>query len=245
MNLGPFELGKVHAGDCLAALQQLPSESCDAMVTDPPYCSGANPAQDTEAKYVNGGKFQAGVATGGRNPHPSFGGDQRMPHAFRYWCHLWLAECHRILKPGGLAGTFTDWRMLPEACDALEGGGFVRRGIVAWDKVTTKPIPPCYFRHQCEFMPWGTKGDVEKHPLGPWDGCIRVPLNRADKLHMTGKPIELMRQVLLPVRRGGIVLDPFAGSGSTGMACKLLGLEFLGFEQSPEYTKIANERFAT
>ena len=61
--------------------------------------------------------------------------------------------------------------------------------------------------------------------------------------HCTLKPIALMEYLIKMVTpKGGIVLDPFMGSGSTGIACKKLGREFIGIEKEPDYCKIAEAR---
>jgi site-specific DNA-methyltransferase (adenine-specific) len=72
-----------------------------------------------------------------------------------------------------------------------------------------------------------------------------VPVRQADKHHMTGKPTELMRALVRPVLPGGLVLDPFAGSGSTGVAALLEGRRFLGIEREAEYVRIARDRMAS
>jgi site-specific DNA-methyltransferase (adenine-specific) len=228
------DLNKVHSGDCLELLKNLPDGYADALVTDPPYCSGGDVEADPDEKYVQGGT---------KRRLPTFEGDNKSQHAFLYWCCLWLSECYRVCKPGAYAMTFTDARMLPTACDAFESGGFIRRGIIGWDKTEKSRSPHSgYFKLQMEFVVWGSKGPLPKHGLGPFPGCYRVPIRAEEKVHMTGKPVELMRQLLKPLAPGAIVIDPFAGGGSTIVACKELGLNGLGFEKSLEYTNIANGR---
>jgi len=78
---------------------------------------------------------------------------------------------------------------------------------------------------------------------------IDNPYQRGDTLrqntHPTVKPIKLMRYLSrLVCRPGGVVLDPFMGSGTTGIACKLEGLRFIGIEMNPEYFAIAEKRIA-
>ena len=103
-----------------------------------------------------------------------------------------------------------------------------------------------YFRHQCEFIVWGTKGEFpSERPNGPFPGAFRVPVRRfSDKFHTTGKPTDLMRQLVRATPQGGVVLDPFAGSGTTLVACELEGRTGLGFELEESYVGIANTRIA-
>jgi site-specific DNA-methyltransferase (adenine-specific) len=123
-------------------------------------------------------------------------------------------------------------------------GGVVWRGVIAWDKGRGARAPrKGYFRHQCEYILWGSKDAV---PLpqhdGPFDGCIHATVLQSDKFHLTGKPTQLMRELARPVTPGGIILDPFMGSGTTGVAAIMSGRRFIGIEQESAYVQIARER---
>lgn len=239
VNIGRFEANKVYQGDCLRLLQELPDNTFDAMCTDPPYCSGGdNLDEDPNKKYIQGGT---------KLLRPTFDGDARSPHAFRYWCALWSAEAYRACKPGAYGFVFSDAHMLCDARDAFEAGGWIFREIAVWDKTEKSRAPHTgYFRKQCEFVIWGTKGsfreDGPRNLHGPFPGCYRVPVRLEDKHHVTGKPVYLMEQLLKPIPAGGLVLDPFAGSGSTLVAAVNKDLVGLGFEQSAEYVDISNKR---
>jgi site-specific DNA-methyltransferase (adenine-specific) len=232
---------QVMQGDCLALLRTLPDNSVDAMIADPPYSSGgftrSDRSADPSTKYV-----QTGVDII-RN---SFTGDNRDGRSWCYWMALWLSECARIVKPTGYALTFCDWRQLPLASDAIQSGGFIWRGVIAWDKGPAARAPHTgYFRHQCEYVVWGTTGvSVAADWGGPWPGLISVPVLQSDKFHMTGKPTNLMEQLLQCVPVGGTVLDPFMGSGTTGVACMRTGRKFIGIEIAPAYYEIARKRIA-
>lgn len=74
-------------------------------------------------------------------------------------------------------------------------------------------------------------------------GCYSVPgVQSKDKHHQTEKPVPLLEQLLQLVPEGGTVLDPFMGSGSTGVACMNLGLDFYGIELDPGYFQTSRER---
>lgn len=228
-------------GEALPALIAMPDASVDAVITDPPYSSGGfsrdDKSRDTDAKYTQ---------SDARGRFPSFGGDSRDQRSYFSWCALWIAECVRVMKPGGYFLTFTDWRQLPVMSDAVQAGGVFWRGIVAWDKGRGARAPhKGYFKHQCEYVLWGTKGAaVQLTHDGPFDGCQQVTVRQADKFHMTGKPTALMQELVRPVVPGGLILDPFAGSGSTGAGALLMGRRFLGIEREAAYVAIARERLA-
>ena len=225
-------------GEALGVLRGLPDASVDAVVTDPPYSSGGftrgDRTSDTTTKYVQ---------TGVKIDRPDFAGDNRDQRSFGYWCALWLSECLRVAKPGSPIVVFTDWRQLPTTTDAIQAGGWVWRGIVPWDKTEACRPAMGRFAAQCEYAVWGTAGaSPDSEDVGCLWGCIRESVKQADKHHITGKPTAVMQRLVRICPRGGVVLDPFAGSGTTGVAALLEGRRFLGIEQSEEYSRIARER---
>ena len=228
-----------HQGEALRILQTLPDASVDAVITDPPYSSGGF-SRDDKAKPVSV-KYQQ---SGHQRQYPDFQGDSRDQRSYLVWCSLWIDECQRILKPGGYFLAFTDWRQLPIMTDAVQVGGIVWRGLVVWDKGRGARAPhKGYFRHQAEYVVWGTKGpaNIATHD-GPFEGVIRETVLQSDKWHTTGKPTALMRELVRCVPPGGTVLDPFAGSGSTGVAAVQAGLNFIGIEREAAYVQIARDR---
>ena len=239
--IGPFAIGRVHRVEALASLREMPDESVDAIVADPPYSSGGFTRGDRvllapERKYVENEERAV--------PHASFAGDNRDARSWAAWMTLWLDEAHRLTRVGGRCYVFADWRQLPAATDAIQAGGWVWRGIVAWDKTEGSRAPHTgYHRHQTEFAPWGTRGPCpERLGEGPFAGVVRCSVDR-DKLHMTAKPVEVMREIVRAAApRDGIILDPFSGSGSTGVACAAEGRRFLGFERDAHHCDVANRR---
>ncbi len=233
----------IRQGDCLDLLRALPTASVDAVVTDPPYSSGGMTRGDrtmtTRHKYQSSNVIEE---------HPDFTGDNRDQRAFAYWVALWLCECRRVCKPGGMLCQFTDWRQLPTTTDAIQAGGWVWRGVVPWDKVQARPMAN-RFRAQCEYMVWGTNGP---HDCTPTEqavygvGCFRHVTEDTDtRVHSTQKPVDLMSHVIeVATPKGCTVLDPFMGSGTTGVACIQTGRRFIGFELDKTYCEIATKRIA-
>lgn len=227
----------LHRGNCLHVLQSLPDASVDAVITDPPYSSGGRTSGERSATPVS--KYEQG---GQKLSRPTFPGDNRDQRSWHYWLALWLSECWRIVKPGGYVLMFSDWRQLPTATDALQAGGFIWRGVVAWDKGRAARAPhPGYFRHQCEYIVWGTNGPCVSQG-GVHDGCFQVPIVQSDKHHLTGKPTRLMDQLVRVVPEGSVILDPFMGSGTTGVACVRSGRSFIGVELDDYYYQVAQRR---
>lgn len=228
----------LNIGDCLPFLEQQPSESFDALITDPPYGSGGLHMSarqlSTRAKYLLSNTQKA---------YPDFPGDNRDQRSHLRWSVLWLAEAWRLLKPGAPVCLFSDWRQLPLTTDALQAAGFTWRGIAVWDKTEGTRPSLGRFRAQSEFIVWGSKGDMPaERGVGYLPGVYRVPIKRADKHHVTGKPTELMREIVKICTPGGRILDPFAGSGTTLIAAELERYLWTGSEISPEYAAIAQQR---
>lgn len=227
--------------DALAVLAEMPDGSIDALITDPPYSSGglyrADRSRDTAEKYQQSGQLLQ---------RPSFTGDNRDQRSFTYWCALWMAEALRCSRPspGGRLLTFVDWRQLPAMSDAVQAGGWIWRGIVPWNKGNAARPTPGGFKAQCEYVLWGTSGalpEAEKG-VGCWPGFFEVSVERDDNHHQTGKPTRLMRELAKVAPSGGLILDPFGGSGSTGVGALLEGRRAIVCELVPEYAAIAAAR---
>ena len=237
----------IHRGESYAWLRSLPDACADLVLTDVPYSSGGafrgDRTKSTDEKYT---------LTDFQGRRPDFEGDTRDQRGFLAWCSLWMHEALRVTKPGGLFATFIDWRMLPILTDAVQAGGWVWRGVAAWDK--TEGARPVIggMRAQCEFIVWASAGsrggtdDIrEGYPDAPaLPGCFRYVVKQADKHHQTGKPTPLMRDLVQLAPPDGLVVDPFAGSFTTGVAAVPMGRRVIGCEISEEYYRISCDRMA-
>ncbi len=222
----------LYLADSLAVLPTL--GEVDAVITDPPYSSGGQFRGDRSQRTAS--KYQG---TEYRDRYRDFTGDNRDQRGFHFWSTLWLSRCREIAAEGALCVLFTDWRQLPVTTDYIQAGGFVWRGIGVWDKGEATRPQLGRFRHQAEFFVWGSNGP---RPLvGPAaPGVIRAPVIGREKQHMTEKPVSVF-QVINSIA-GRTVLDPFMGSGTTGVAALQLGRRFVGVELDPHYFDVACRR---
>ncbi|MCU6243835.1 site-specific DNA-methyltransferase [Enterobacter ludwigii] len=224
----------LYCGDCMEILPHL--GMADALITDPPYSSGGMTigakSQQPGSKYVNSKKYA------------EFYGDNRDTRSWVMWMTLWLGQAFSRLHDNSYVMLFSDWRQLPSTTDALQAGGFLWRGVVPWNKTASSRAPHTgYFRHQCEYIVWGSKGPLKKSAHGgPWSGLITQRVIPQEKQHMTAKPLALMSELIRPVTPSGIILDPFMGSGTTGVSAVESGRGFIGIELSTEYFDIACTR---
>ena len=225
----------LYLGDCLEILPTL--GKVDAVVTDPPYSSGGqfrgDRAQDTRTKYVQSDSWNKSL--------PEFSGDTRDQRAFHFWSSLWAGAARQLTNPAGIACFFSDWRQLPVSTDYLQSGGWLWRGIVPWAKKTYRPQMG-RFGAQCEYVVWGSNGPL---PTEREVGCLPGFFDYSapqDREHVTQKPDGLLEDIVKIVPAGQTVLDPFMGSGTTGVACAKLGRKFIGIEIEERYFDIACKR---
>jgi site-specific DNA-methyltransferase (adenine-specific) len=232
---------RIVKGEALATLMAFPDGSVDAVITDPPYSSGGF-SRDDKSRTPDEKYTQSGFA----HRFPDFSGDSRDQRSYLQWSALWIDQAVRVLKPGGYFMVFTDWRQLPVMTDAVQIGGVFWRGLVVWDKTPGSRAPHTgYFKHQSEYVVWGSKGKISPCAFGgPFNGVITESVKQSDKHHLTGKPTAVMAHLMQPVQNGGIVLDPFMGSGSTGVAALLSGRRFVGIEREQAYFDISSNRLA-
>ena len=215
----------LYRGDCLELLAAGVFPQADMVLTDPPYASGgmyrADRMMNVADKYVQGGQALNWRA---------FAGDNKDQRSWMSWCAQWLAALP--LRDGSYVASFIDWRQLPALTDAYQWAGLTWRGIAAWDKGGGARAPhKGYLRHQAEYLVWGTSGKcAAAEHAGPFPGVYRHAVKQSDKFHMTGKPTSLMRDLAQIVPADALIIDPFMGSGSTGVAALQTGRRFVGVE---------------
>jgi site-specific DNA-methyltransferase (adenine-specific) len=232
------ERAYVLEGEALAILQSLPDACVDALITDPPYSSGGQYRGDRTLEPT-----QKYVMTGTLIQRPEFAGDNRDQRSFAYWCALWMNEALRVCKVGAPICCFADWRQLPTVTDAIQVGGWTWRGILVWDKTEQARPSMGRFASQCEYVAWGSNGPMPtEREVGCLWGVVRCSIDVAEKFHITGKPVDVMRHVNKICAPGGVILDPFAGSATTGIAALRDGFRFIGIERVPAYAEIARDR---
>lgn len=235
---------QLYQGDCLELMKNIPDGSVDMVLADPPYSSGGLFAGDrkasTRTKYTS-------TDFNGAARFQNFSGDNMDQRSFTEFMRVVLSKCRQKAKPESVCAVFVDWRNLPAMTDAFQMAGWVWRGIVVWDKGTSRPIPN-RFRNDCEYIVWGTNGQRKtEYKSGAFvcAGCFHVPsVPPKNKEHQTQKPVELLERLIEICPKGGTVFDPFMGSGSTGVAAVSTGRSFIGMELDPGYFEMAQRRIS-
>ncbi len=214
-------------------MKKLPSDSVDVVATDPPFSSGT---RKEGAKGLRK-SMRRGVAS-----NAWFGSDSLTTNGFLWLMRSCAVEWQRLLKPGGHALVFIDWRMMSALAGALESADLRHAGLLVWDKTyfgmgTT-------FRNQHELILHFTKG-VPPEPARRDVGNVLAFKPIRNGLHPTEKPTELLVELLSVVAfKGAVVLDPFAGSGATLVAAQRQGCSAIGIEREQHYVDIMRKRTA-
>jgi site-specific DNA-methyltransferase (adenine-specific) len=217
----------VHEGDCLAGLSSMPNRSVDAVITDPPYEAEAHTSQRLVARA--GGKLEIEPLT-----FPPITEELRSEAAWqmarlaRRWI-LVFCQVEAAMK----------WRA------ALEAGGALYKRTCQWIKPDGKP------QYSGDRPGIGYESIVACHAPGrsAWNGGgshgVFIVNKGGDPRtgHQTQKPLALMELLVrLFSDKGELIVDPFAGSGTTGVAAVRLGRRFVGWEMNTEYASIARRR---
>lgn len=227
-------------GHALDVMERMAADSMfDAVITDPPYASGAatqsGVAASTATKYTSTKR--------GDCPFPDFEGDAMDK---RSWANLMtrvLTLAREHTHKGGVIVLFADWRQVPVATDVMQWAGWIWRGIAPWDKGNCRPQKG-RFRQQAEFVIWGSNGALPVDRPVPCLPGVFTYSNVAgrDRLHQTQKPLALMRELVRICLPAGRILDPFAGSGTTLEAASLEGFHATGIELSKPIYATARKR---
>lgn len=236
-------------GDSLRVMQAMQPEGVDAIVTDPPYCSGgqfrSEIARPTTEKY--GGWSQAADGSTCKPKasafYSAFSGDNKDGRVFLAWSREWMSEAFRVTRDGGYFAITTDWRQLPAVTDMMQFAGWTWRGLLVWDKKIGRPVRG-RFRNHIEYVVWGSRGSFSGADVYASSLHSETPPNHRERTHTTEKTVGLMEFMMSVLPSGITVLDPFCGSGTTGVACINTGRHFIGVETEPAYAEIARRRIA-
>ena len=157
------------------------------------------------------------------------------------WLRPAVNQMHRVLKWGGLAVSFYGWNKIDLFAEAWKAAGFRMVGHIVFRKSYASSSGLLRYEHESAYLL--AKGSVRR-PGQPVPDVIDMPYS-GNKLHPTQKPVAALLPLVdafCPV--GGLVLDPFCGSGSSLMAAQHLGRDWLGMELDTEHAATATQRLA-
>lgn len=245
-------LDQILEGDCRAILKTFPEKSIDLIFADPPY----NLQLQNELHRPNMTKVDA--VDDAWDKFESF-------DAYDEFTRQWLSACQRVLKPSGTIWVIGTYHNIFRVGTILQDLGFWILNDVIWIK--TNPMPNfrgVRFTNAHETLIWASTGkdakytfnyqalkglNDEKQMRSDWwllplaTGAERLRDENGLKAHSTQKPEALLYRVILSsTNPGDIVLDPFFGSGTTGVVAKRLHRHWIGIEKEPAYVAMAQKR---
>jgi site-specific DNA-methyltransferase (adenine-specific) len=224
---------ELYLGDCLDILPSI--GKADAVITDPPYSSGGR--QQAAARNIFAKADDVSKET---RIDEWFLGDNMGSDTYIRWQRQVARLCLDVCTSGSAAYVFTDWRQYTNLVTAWETSLWTLRSVVVWDKAKGRAMGS-WWRNNHEWICAFTKG--KPHPLphcnfyNTWQG-----LKPKGGEHPTVKPIKLIEYLVDSVPENSIILDPFMGSGTTGVACVNLNRKFVGIEINEKYFDIACRR---
>ena len=210
--------------DARALLAFLPTESVDLIVSDVPY------------KTISGGNGAVGRPTG-----VLLANDGKMFRHNNIKPDEYLPDFFRVMKSPGHVYIFTNLLNLWSMHDALLRAGFKIHNLLTWKKQNATPNR--YYMKNAEFVIMARKGPAMSINDCGSMMCHAFTNPIGDKHHPTEKPVDLLRfYIENSSQPGDTVLDPFMGSGSTGIAAVECGRKFIGSEIDPEHYATACRR---
>ncbi len=222
---------QIFHGDALEALSDWAGPPVHAVITDPPYCSGASEA-------ARRGK-RAGLTPESVTERPTIAMDSMGMLGYEWATRRWFLWARHLTVEGGHIAVFTDWRMSPWVQLMLEVAGWRLTNLVVWDK--GYPGLGTGFRAQHEFVVIASKGEPRWHSYD--FGNVLRDMRLTDTQHPHQKPLGILDKLILTCTPpGGTVLDPFLGSGSTLRAAKDRGRRAIGIEIEEGYCETAARR---
>ncbi len=245
---------KLYLGDCLEIVQKFDENTFDCIFADPPYLLSNNGFTCHSGKRISVNKGKWDISKGAEKD-------------FEFH-REWLKECKRVLKPTGtiwISGTYHSIYLCGSLLQLL---GFKILNDICWYKPNAPPNISCrYFTSSHEMLIWAKKDKKVKHYFnyklmksGTWVEdklkkpemqmrsvwSITSPKKKEKELgkHPTQKPMDLLKRIILAsTKEGDLVLDPFCGSSTTGIAAYLLNRRFVGIDKERKYIDLSIKRF--
>lgn len=240
-------------GDCIEQMARLPEASVDMVFADPPYhlSNGGTTCQSGERVRVYKGDW-----------------DHSRGLLADVEFHMrWLRACRRVMKPDGTLWVSGTLHSIYVCGYLLQVLGFHLLNDICWFKPNASPNLACRtFTHSHETLLWCRREREQRHRFNyrdmkygvfaadllkaadkqmrsVWRIPTTPPSERCFGRHPTQKPVALLERVVLSsTQQGDMVLDPFLGSGTTGVVCAQHGRNFIGIERDCGYVKIAARR---
>ncbi len=244
----------LYQGDCLKVLKKIKNSSVDMIFADPPYflSNGTFTCKNGKMVSVKKGEWDMGKSL---RENLTF-------HA------TWIKECKRILKPEGTIWISGTYHSIYQCGYALQLNDYRILNEIVWYKPNASPNLSCrFFTASHETLIWARKEKKSKHTFnydliknGDWPNdilkkkgyqmrsvwAIYTPKKEEKTFgkHPTQKSLDLLNRIILAsTKKSDLVLDPFTGSSTTGIAAIKNGRKFLGIDKEKEYLDLSVKRY--
>lgn len=244
---------RLYHADCLEKLKEIPENTFDMIFADPPYMlsNGGISCQNGKVVCVNKAKWDE---------------SQGFEKDFEFH-KKWLELCRRVLKPHGTLWVSGTYHSIYSCGFAMQLFGYHILNDICWFKPNASPNMSCrYFTASHETLIWARKeknakhtfnyhemknGDFQKDFLKKENTQMRsvwaigTPTLSEKEFgkHPTQKPLTLLERIILSsTNKGDLILDPFMGGGTTGVAAIKLGRRFVGIDNVKEFVDLAEKR---
>jgi site-specific DNA-methyltransferase (adenine-specific) len=211
-------------GDCLEEMKKIESGSVDCVIVDPPYT----------------------MTKRGKSCRPNWMPNNMGDNVFNApipKAKEWMSELFRVMKDETHFYTFCNTNDLQNYLNTAKECGFKFHNLITIIKDTG--MPNRWYYKQCELLLFFRKGKAKPiNDMTSRDNInVVMPKKSTGKLHITEKPLDLIEKLVFNSSTDNeVVLDPFMGSGTTGVACKNLNRNFIGIELDENYFNIAKDR---
>lgn len=235
------ETATLYLADTIKALKSLEPDSVSMIFADPPYflSNDGITCQGGKMVSVNKGDWDKTIDK----------------HKFN---RKWIRACYRVLKPNGTIWISGTYHNIYSIGMALEQEGFKIINNITWQKTNPPPNLACRcFTHSTETILWAKKVKGKhffnyalmkeqnggKQMKDVWTGSLTKASEKKAGKHPTQKPLYLLERIVLAsTNEGDLVLDPFCGSSTTGVACLKHGRRYIGIDNCQEYIELSQRR---
>ena len=251
----PSKRYRLYNADCLELLKTIPENTFDMIFADPPYMLSNDGISCQNGKVVTVNKGLWDKSKG-------------LEEDFEFH-KQWLGLCKRILKPNGTLWVSGTYHSIYSCGFAMQLLGYHILNDICWFKPNASPNLSCkYFTASHETLIWARKSKLSKHTFNyelmkegdfpkdflkkpstqmrsVWAIGTPTPSEKVHGKHPTQKPLALLeRLILASTNENDLILDPFMGSGTTGVAALKLGRRFVGIEKEQNFIELAEKRIA-
>lgn len=236
-------------GDCFDILNQLEDKVADMIFADPPYFLSNDGITCSGGKMVSVNKGDWDRL-----------GDKTSIYDKHAYNKEWIRLCKRVLKDDGTIWISGTLHNIYSVGMALLEEGFKIINNITWQKTNPPPNLACRcFTHSTETILWAKKEESNlkyyfnyeemkrlndnKQMKDVWSGSLTKPSEKKEGKHPTQKPEYILERIILAsTKEDALIIDPFCGSGTTGVVAKRYGRKFIGIDISEEYLEIAKKR---